>query len=124
MRDAEGTLLVCAPLEPHRVVVPAEHVTRIGEASEAVGATDLAKQLGCAIEGPRRALHVQLGEREGWLLVGAHVVLARVPPASFVALPEWIAGVAERLPVAGLVAFEGRFALELDLHRVLTGPAA
>jgi hypothetical protein len=121
-------IVVCASIDAHRVVVPAEQVEAIGEHSDAerdpTRSTDVAALLGLAAPlGPRRALRVSAGCITRWLIVGAHVAVRTLPSGAFGVLPRWLDGIHARLPLAGLVAVDGAFAFELDVARLLSGGA-
>lgn len=123
-------IIVCASIDPHRVVVPADRVERIGEHADAAederGATDVAALLGLRPPvGPRRALRVKPGGEEAarWVVVGEQVAVRQVPRDAFGAWPRWLDALGAKLPVAGLVALDGAFAFELDVARLLAREA-
>jgi len=115
-------IVVCASIDPHRVVVPAEEVELIGEQAD-VGdgaATDVAALLGVTPPAePRRALRVRAAGAAHWLIVGDRVAVQRVSSGAFRALPEWLEGIGDTLPLSGVVALDGTFAFALDVGRVL-----
>ncbi len=110
------TSVVVLSMAPHRLVLPSEHVDRIGGRDEAPpeDTTDLATLLRIpAPEGARRAVRVLAGERARWLLVGGSISVRSVPAGAFVGFPRWLDGAPELACFAGLVAMDEGFALEL-----------
>lgn len=115
MPEPRSVLLL--PMPPLWLLVDARRVRTIEDAPSAGGSTcDLADRLGIARPGgARRAIHT---DRGAWLLAGERVAVRKVSDDDRRSLPDWLASLGERMPIAALIALDGGFALELDLDRL------
>lgn len=117
-------VFVQARFDSLSVMIPAAHVERIAELTEAERAdpppSDLARLLGIPpAEIYGKALLLEAGGVRRWLLVGAHIAMRRVEDEAFVGVPSWLSAVVEHLPFAALVRVDEHFAFELDVHRLV-----